>query len=279
MISGHKALLLSASIAITAVAVAIILGGREIPIPPEENANYVSARVDSELGAGRELTAVTDAAPIAVAPLSPAPREHVKRMRPSQYKDQLAYPEGDLEDAVDILERRALSGDADAAFMLSRLFRQCVPFEGKPLVPACGRLRQDPITATIRWLEAAADLNNVVAQIELLPEVQGLLGLEPHRVFQNPQWFMDLRARAHQHVLRARNSGYPDAITTLAQANESGWLGPPNLIEAYAYYHVLDLVQAGKGSGALHRIGERLTSAQIDRAIQLGNGYFDLCCN
>jgi hypothetical protein len=114
----------------------------------------------------------------------------------------------------------------------------------------CEGLGEKPLRAAVEWLQLAADLAYLPAQIGFYRELPELLRQDRWAVFRKPD-FLDLyQLRTPEYLVAALKSGHPDAFRHFAVAIIDGIVFEPDSVLALAYYHAADLA-GGSGQASL----------------------------
>lgn len=139
----------------------------------------------------------------------------------------------------------------------------------------CNGLGENPLETAIDWLQLAADLGYLAAQIGFYQELPELLRQDRWAVFRRPE-FLDLyHQRAPDYLHAALASGHPEAFRHYGVAVFEGIVFEADSILALAYYHAADLaLDNGQDSIRDSASVTGLSAQQLREARRLGE---DLC--
>jgi TPR repeat protein len=139
----------------------------------------------------------------------------------------------------------------------------------------CEGLGEQVLTAAVEWLQLAADLGYLPAQLRFYRELPELLAQERWAVFRQPE-FLDLyQQRGADYLDSALQSGHPEAFRHYAAAIAEGILFEPDPVLSVAFHHAADLAE-NKGPASLQAADpvSGLGARQLRDARQIGE---DLC--
>ena len=107
----------------------------------------------------------------------------------------------------------------------------------------CEGLGEDPLNAAVEWLQLAADLSYLPAQIGFYRELPELLRKDRWAVFRRPD-FLDLyHQRTPDYMNSALSSGHPEAFRHYASAIAQGIVFETDPVLSLAYEHAAELAQ------------------------------------
>jgi hypothetical protein len=114
----------------------------------------------------------------------------------------------------------------------------------------CDGLGENPLGAAVEWLQLAADLSYLPAQIGFYRQLPELLRQDRWAVFRRPDYLELYHQRTPDYLSSALESGHPDAFRHYGTAIIEGIVFEPDSVLALAYHHAADLAQ-GDGQRSL----------------------------
>ncbi len=125
----------------------------------------------------------------------------------------------------------------------------------------------DLIQLAAEWLQLAADLDYLPAQVRFYLLLPQLLNEERSRVFKEPVYLEIHREKSADYLERAIRTGHPEAFTAMAGALQDGVIYQQDSMAAVAYMGAAALARGEDVDEAVRESGVALDLTVADRAL------------
>lgn len=133
----------------------------------------------------------------------------------------------------------------------------------------------DVVAVAAEWLQLAADLDYLPAQIGFYQRLPRLLRETQGRVFREPHYLDMHRVKSVEYLNRALESGHHLAFSEMARALEDGVVFQPDPVAALAYLITADAIAGGNDMSILDRkttLEDQLSLGDVRIAEQWARG-------
>ena len=195
-------------------------------------------------------------------------------------------PPGRYKDALPTLMERAHSGDAEAAYILSRLLLDCYELQvkgnnvsdyGSREEDRCDGIPAPDPKEAIKWMEVAA--NKGLVDAELLFPTAAMGNISHTDAIRDPAHVQATKEESISLLAHAAAQGSANAMMQLSNAYARGILAEKNLPLAYAYLYAANTLHPEwRGDDPIDLYEGGLSADQVAKAKLDSENLLSQCC-